>query len=382
MAFSDDGRRMQALAMDMAEVMNHLHLDESLKRAGVEWTGPCPQCGGDDRFSVNLRKGKFNCRRCGAKGDAIGLVRHVRGCTFPEALEFLCGPAVQMTDAERRAAAAKAAKFKADRDRMAAEMRARDIVAAREVWQQGVDAELGQVRAYLRRRGLPDDAFPRLPIGLRYHADLPYMIKADSGWREVHRGPAMLAAVQGADGRFTGCHRTWIDLGQPKGKPVLVHPDTGRPLPGKKMLGAKKGGAIRLRAPTDGCGTLVMGEGIETTATALAADVFPGAAYWAGVDLGNMAGQMRAVIGVRSSGVPDMADAQAFVPPPWVTRLIFIQDGDSDPAATSAKLRSGLIRAQLLRPGLVGQIVHAGAGVDLNDVLMGSGKIEDDNDRP
>jgi hypothetical protein len=228
------------------------------------------------------------------------------------------------------------------------------------------------VRGYLRCRGLPDAAFPVLPVCFRFHAALPYMVHADAGWREVHRGPALLAAMQGPDGRFLGCHRTWIDLARPKGKPALVHPETGRPLPGKKMLGAKKGGAIRLRGPGAGCGTLVMGEGIETTATALAADVFAGAAYWAGVDLGNMAGQMRRVIGVRTSGLPDMADTEAFVPPPWVTRLVFIQDGDSDPAATAAKLRSGLIRAQLLRPGLVAQIVHAGAGVDLNDVLMGA----------
>jgi CHC2 zinc finger len=368
----DDGRRDQALAMDMAEVLNRLRLDETLKRAGVEWTGPCPQCGGNDRFSVNTRKGKFNCRICGAKGDVIGLVRHVRGCTFPEALDFLCGPAVQMTAAEKQAAAEKREQQQRDRDEKAAQLRADSIARGRKIWVQGLAAEGTMVRDYLRRRGIPDAALPVLPRSLRFHPDLPYWQKmADGRYRVLHRGPAMLAAVQGADGRFTGCHRTWIDLDQPKGRLRLVHPETGAELKTKKTEGSKKGGAIRLRGPVPVDGTtMVMGEGIETTATAMAVDMYPGAAYWAGVDLGNMAGQMRPVVGVRTSGLPDMTDLQAFVPPPWVTRLIFIQDGDSDPVATFAKLRSGLIRAQLLRPGLVAQIVHAGAGVDLNDLLM------------
>jgi phage/plasmid primase-like uncharacterized protein len=32
------------------------------KIAANEWAGPCPMCGGKDRFSVNTRKGVFNCR--------------------------------------------------------------------------------------------------------------------------------------------------------------------------------------------------------------------------------------------------------------------------------------------------------------------------------
>jgi aconitate hydratase len=45
--------------------------------------------------------------------------------------------------------------------------------------------------------------------------------------------------------------------------------------------------------------------------------------------------------------------------------VIYVQDGDSDPKLTRAKLVAGLRRAMLLRPGLRAQIVHAGAGVDL-----------------
>ena len=112
-----------------------------------------------------------------------------------------------------------------------------------------------------------------------------------------------------------------------------------------------------------------MGEGIETTLSAMVAAPFPNAAYWAGVDLGNMSGRMQKVKGQKYSGVPDMSDSDAFVPPSWVKRLVFIMDGDSDPVMTRAKLECGLRRAMALLPGLKGQIVHSGDGVDMNDVL-------------
>jgi hypothetical protein len=66
----------------------------NLKRvAANEWVGPCPVCGGKDRFAVNTRKQVFNCRGCGAKGGVIKLVMHGGGLTFPEAITTLSGKA-------------------------------------------------------------------------------------------------------------------------------------------------------------------------------------------------------------------------------------------------------------------------------------------------
>jgi phage/plasmid primase-like uncharacterized protein len=57
-----------------------------------EVAGPCPQCGGTDRFSVHLGKQVFNCRGCGAKGrGAIDLVMFLDGCTFFAAVETTTG---------------------------------------------------------------------------------------------------------------------------------------------------------------------------------------------------------------------------------------------------------------------------------------------------
>jgi DNA primase len=68
-------------------------LGARLKKAGGEWVGPCPRCGGLDRFAINARKRIFNCRRCGIGGDAIGMVEHFTGFSFVEAVQFItCEP--------------------------------------------------------------------------------------------------------------------------------------------------------------------------------------------------------------------------------------------------------------------------------------------------
>ena len=40
-------------------------------RGGNERSGPCPACGGDDRFAINIKKQLWNCRGCQHGGDVI-----------------------------------------------------------------------------------------------------------------------------------------------------------------------------------------------------------------------------------------------------------------------------------------------------------------------
>jgi DNA primase len=64
--------------------------DITLKRQGkTERVGPCPKCGGDDRFAINISKQVFNCRGCGASGDVIELVKFLDGVDFNVACETL-----------------------------------------------------------------------------------------------------------------------------------------------------------------------------------------------------------------------------------------------------------------------------------------------------
>ncbi|MBW2650658.1 MAG: toprim domain-containing protein [Deltaproteobacteria bacterium] len=60
---------------------------------GGEWQGPCPSCGGRDRFHVwpdqNQGQGSYWCRGCDKKGDAIQYLRDFEGMSFHSACDYL-----------------------------------------------------------------------------------------------------------------------------------------------------------------------------------------------------------------------------------------------------------------------------------------------------
>ncbi len=69
----------------------------TLKRiAAHEFAGPCPLCGGHDRFNVNPKDSVFLCRGCGAKGKgAIDITMWLEGVNFQDAVEKLVGRATE-----------------------------------------------------------------------------------------------------------------------------------------------------------------------------------------------------------------------------------------------------------------------------------------------
>ena len=371
MSLRDDPRLVDAKAIPMSDMVDRLGIAR-LKPVAGELIGPCPLCGGRDRFGINLRTSAFLCRKCDLRGgDQIALAMGVLNVDFKAALQWLCGdqPA-QLDQAEMDRRRKRAAE--ADRKQQEAQERYRRkaIADARIIWGNARPGHLGIVRAYLEARGIDPFLLPKteIPEALRFIVDHPYVKKIGREYVTAHRGPCMIAGILNKSGELTAVHQTWVDINPPHGKAKITH--KGEILPAKLVRGSKKSGSIRLHTP-QGADTLVMGEGIETTLTAMVAEPFPNAAYWAGVDLGNMAGRMQKVKGRKYSGLPDMSDSDAFIPPPWFKRLVFIMDGDSDPAMTRAKLECGLRRAMAVHPGLKGQIVAAGEGVDLNDLLNG-----------
>ena len=80
----------RARAVPIGDVIDRRGI--KLKRIGEELIGPCPKCGGDDRFGVNTQKNIFNCRGCDVGGDTIKLVEHLDGVDFNTACETLAGP--------------------------------------------------------------------------------------------------------------------------------------------------------------------------------------------------------------------------------------------------------------------------------------------------
>jgi hypothetical protein len=76
-----------------------------LKKIGAEYVGPCPNCGGTDRFAINPRKrgkngklGLFGCRVCREGGDAIDLERFLSGTKFRDAVKDLNGAPIAEED--------------------------------------------------------------------------------------------------------------------------------------------------------------------------------------------------------------------------------------------------------------------------------------------
>jgi len=354
-----------ARAMTIAEVMERVPLPE-LKSAGRELVGPCPSCGGDDRFSINKDRNVYNCRSCGG-GDAIGLAALALGCDFLDAVAHLAGASVEIDEAERLRRQERRRREREKRDRDAERYRQKAISDARAIWRGAASPIASPVEDYLALRGI---RFSRAawPHSIRFRADHPYVLKVGRQLRTLHRGPCMICAILGPDGTGRAVHQTWIDLSREDGKAIVLHPETGEPVNSKMVRGSKKGGAIPLGGP-DGTGVLVMGEGVETTLTARLARPELGA-FWAGVDLGNMSGPMvPAPRGALPSGLPDLSDDRAFRVPDWVTRLVLVQDGDSEPVKTRAHLDAAVARARHQNPALIASIVHPGTGLDLNDLL-------------
>lgn len=368
-----------------------------LRRASSsEMVGACPQEGiGDDRFSINTRTGAWSCRKCGVGGhDVIYLVMWSEGRRFVDALERITGQkpdrqisADELADQRRRADAEQAR-----RDAAAAEFREKARKAGYGIWERSKRPDwsdrFSPVARYLEKRGIPVakllEAAPTGPVlhEIKVH---PWREETtdDLGrknWITMAETGAMIACVQLSDGRFGAVHQTWIDTDQPKGRLVLPDDDKGKPRPTKKVLGAKKGGAIRLYTPP-APKRIVMGEGIETTLTAMAHAFELDTAYWAGVDLGNMSGRAyRGGDGKLDQGLPDLDDRDCFLPPDWCEELIYLADGDDVDNKTIAKVERGLIRAQALRQ----VAINAGAtlqalsiayvpplepGKDLNDLV-------------
>jgi len=81
----------RARGADIMRVLERLGLNYK-KVATHELAGPCPACGGNDRFRINPSKGTFFCRQCDAKGGgAIDLMRLARSCDFRGAVGELTG---------------------------------------------------------------------------------------------------------------------------------------------------------------------------------------------------------------------------------------------------------------------------------------------------
>lgn len=360
----------------------------SLKRSGAYLTGPCPKCGGTDRFSIETNQDKWNCRGCGVGGtDCISMVVNCEpikstkyGPASVEACEIITGrrSSDAVDDATIAANIRKATERQAGQAAASERYRANARRKGFEIWRQGRPAD-EHVAAYLAGRGVAVDVM-QFRSALREHLDLPFWHAPKAGEIStiVHRGVAMLAVMQWSDDRFGLVHMTWLDPAGDKGKAKIYSADQSELLDAKKMRGSKGDGAIRLVTPAAPA-RLIIGEGIETTLSPFCHAFDERTAYWCALDLGHMAGKAaRNKAGAIVRHEPDMADERVFKAPSWADEVIYLADADGDKAKTAPTMQRAGARAKKLNPKLSVKVAWAEAGKDFGDMAMD--EIEDQND--
>ena len=210
--------------------------------------GPCPSCGGKDRFRWDQAKERWICNQCtgGSYRDGVFLLQTLRGWGFKEVI----GEIEQAVGtAQRHFATSKTTSQHQQQfiDR---------------IW-HGAEpiGDSTPVAMYLRSRGI--DA-PRWPPSLRYHPKL-------KAGKDGGVFPAMVARIDRPDGSIGLLHRTFVTADGGKADIKAQRMALGQ---------FPEGGAVRIGKPN---GIIGIAEGIET---ALSAALQHKHAVWAALNAG------------------------------------------------------------------------------------------------
>ena len=245
--------------------------------------GPCPMCGGRDRFRFDDKEGRgtYFCSGCGA-GDGVQLAMGITGLGFADVareIERIVGTAPKRSPKPERTAADK-------------------VAALRRVFKESVPIKRGdQACSYLARRGL---ALYDLPLSIRLHPGMRYL---DDG-KMLGTFPAMLATVTDSAGRAVSMHRTYLQDGRKAPVPAAKKLMQGLPL---------TGAAIRLTPVSRSLG---IAEGIETALAA--AELFE----------------------VPTWSCISTAGIETFAPPEGVEHIVIFADHDENFAGQAAAYRA------------------------------------------
>jgi hypothetical protein len=358
-----------------------------LKKVAVnEFVGPCPSCGGVDRFSINTRKSVFNCRGSDGGGDVIAMVEHATGCSFGEACERITGEArpdrtrdETLEERNRRLQAnaerlAKARIREAEEAAAAKAKRTNDEMAIADILQRSTDIQGTHAEAYMNQRGLHPPK--RLTLDLRFCSETEYWGTRDNGSGQTTLLailPALVAVIRDFVGAVIGLSITYLDAREPMKWEPPPHNSA------KKIRGRKQGGMTRLGRIAE---ILAIGEGWENVLAWWQTGQGPeDVSLAAAVDLGNLAGR---ATGTRphpvlkdadgrarriQNGYPDLQQPGVILPVAGIKGIILVADVDSESYATAAMLATATRRFQ--SQGLDVNVAWPNAaGLDFNDVVL------------
>jgi hypothetical protein len=231
----------QARAADILDVAHRL--GAYLKRIRTsEWAGPCPACGGTDRFSVNTKR---------------AMVQHAKGVEFRAAVEFIVGSGVTQ-HAPSPAAASPITPSQSDNG-------VRDLASARRI--------ASEIRPLL---GTDGERYLRKIRGIDTSANEDVLARADAiGWHDAvyykDRGHAL-------HGQRLGCIvgiMTDAGTGRPTGAISRTYLAADLTKVGKAKTLGIPAGVVRLSPDEDVLGGLFLAEGIETALAAMAIGLRP-----------------------------------------------------------------------------------------------------------
>lgn len=273
--------------------------------------GPCPVCGGKDRFRFDDQEGRgtFYCSGCGP-GSGVDLVMRTANVGFVEAVRLI----------EPHLPSAPVIVQKAQE---------RAPTDGRAIWQRGLPIRQGDVASrYLEGRGIRLADYP---------SQLRMMDRALYVFDNGHKGhyPAMIANFVSPCRSFTTVHFTFLEA---DGRKADV-PKVRKFYPGK----IPEGGAVRLAPSAE---TMGVAEGIETALSAMQLFDVP---VWATLT----------AIGLTK-----------WEPPPTAQNIIIFGDADAKFAGQHAAYA---LAYRLAVKGLNVEVrVPDEIGADWNDVLAGA----------
>lgn len=234
----------QAKAIDLADYAGRFV--ELRKEAANEWAGPCPKCGGTDRFHVT--EAWFFCRQCHPeRSDAIGFVCWLDGCGFRQAVDKLTGSVLPAPSHRRTAPAQTRQPQPADFTRRAGVLATRAHACL-------IDADEGQPgRDYLLGRGLLPGAWQRFRLGYAAQSPLP-------GTNGERRAPAIVIPWCNAAGSIVALRYRFLTAHTYTDATGKDRTEKQSALTGSVFAGAVYGGTVVERGGESGR-TLVLCEG-------------------------------------------------------------------------------------------------------------------------